>query len=43
MNDEDCLKLTINETISNALDRLSYLSTEDRGVLLMEHLEDIAT
>ena len=43
MNYEDCLKITINETIADVLDRLSYLSAEDRWSLLAEHLEEIAT
>ena len=43
MNYEECLKITINDSVSDVLDRLSYLSAEDRWSLLMEHLEDIAT
>ena len=43
MNYEDCVKITINDSVSDVLDRLSYLSTEDRWALLMEHLEDVAT
>jgi hypothetical protein len=43
MNYEECLKITINDSVADVLDRLSYLSAEDRWSLLMEHLEDIAT
>ena len=43
MNHEECLKITINDSVADVLDRLSYLSAEDRWSLLMEHLEDIAT
>ena len=43
MNYEDCVKITINDSVADVLDRLSYLSAEDRWSLLMEHLEDIAT
>ena len=37
MNYEDCLRITINDSIANVLERF-----EDRLVLLMEHLEDVA-
>ena len=43
MNYEECLKIPINDSVADVLDRLSYLSAEDRWSLLMEHLEDIAT
>ena len=43
MNYEDCVTITINDSVADVLDRLSYLSAEDRWSLLMEHLEDIAT
>ena len=43
MNYEDCVRVTINDAVADVLDRLSYLSAEDRWALLMEHLEDIAT
>ena len=43
MNHEDCVKITINDSVADVLDRLSYLSAEDRWALLMEHLEDVAT
>ena len=43
MNYEDCVKITINDSVADVLDRLSYLSAEDRWALLMEHLEDVAT
>ena len=43
MNYEDCVKITINDSFADVLDRLSYLSAEDRWALLMEHLEDVAT
>ena len=43
MNYEDCLKITINDSIADVLDRLSSLSAEDRWALLCEHLEVIAT
>ena len=43
MNYEECLKITINDSVADVLDRLSYLSTKDRWTLLMEHLEDVAT
>ena len=43
MNYEDCVRITINDSVVDVLDRLSYLSAEDRWALLMEHLEDVAT
>ena len=43
MNYEDCVRITINDSVADVLDRLSYLSAEDRCALLMEHLEDVAT
>ena len=43
MNYEDCLKVTINDSVADVLDRLSELSAEDRWSLLMEHLENVAT
>ena len=43
MNYEDCIKITINDSVADVLDRLSYLSADDRWALLMEHLEDVAT
>ena len=43
MNHEDCVRITINDSVADVLDRLSYLSPEDRWALLMEHLEDVAT
>ena len=43
MNYEECLKITINDSVADVLGRLSYLSPEDRWALLMEHLEDVAT
>ena len=43
MNYEDSVKITINDSVADFLDRLSYLSAEDRWALLMEHLEDVAT
>ena len=43
MNYEDCVRVTINDAVADVLDRLSYLSAEDRWALLMEHLEDVAT
>ena len=43
MNFEESLKITINDSVADVLDRLSYLSPEDRWALLMEHLEDVAT
>ena len=43
MNYEDCLKITINETVADIFDRLPLISPEDRWALLMEHLEDVAT
>ena len=43
MNYEDCIKITINESIANVFDRLPLLSPDDRWALLMEHLEDVAT
>ena len=41
MNYEDCVKITINDSVADVLDRLSYLSAEDRWALLMEHMEDV--
>ncbi len=43
MNYEDCVRITINDAVADVLDRLSYLSAEDRWALLMEHLENVAT
>jgi len=43
MNNEDCVRITINDSVADVLDRLSYLSADDRWALLMEHLEDVAT
>ena len=43
MNYEDRVRITINDSVADVLDRLSYLSAEDRWALLMEHLEDVAT
>ncbi|KGG20700.1 hypothetical protein [Prochlorococcus marinus] len=43
MNYEDSVRITINDSVADVLDRLSYLSADDRWVLLMEHLEDVAT
>tara|TARA_B100000214_G_scaffold364483_1_gene331153 strand:- start:749 stop:937 length:189 start_codon:yes stop_codon:yes gene_type:complete len=43
MNYEDCVRITINDSVADVLDRLSYLPAEDRWALLMEHLEDVAT
>ena len=36
-------KFKCTYSVADVLDRLSYLSAEDRWSLLMEHLEDIAT
>ena len=43
MNYEDCVMITINDTVADVLDRLSFLSSDDRWALLSEHLEDVAT
>ena len=43
MNYEDGVKITINDSVADVLDRLSYLSAEDRWALLMGDLEDVAT
>mgnify|MGYP001156757502 FL=1 len=43
MNYEDCVRITINDSVADVLDRLSYLSADDRWALLIEHLEDVAT
>ena len=43
MNYEDRVKITINDSVADVLDRLSYLSAEDRWTLLMEHLEGVGT
>ena len=43
MNYEDCIKLTINESVADVFKRLPSISPEDRWALLMEHLEDVAT
>ena len=43
MNYEDCMKITINDSVADVLDRLSTLSAEDRWALLVEHLENVAT
>ena len=43
MNHEDFVRITINDSVADVLDRLSFLSAEDRWALLMEYLEDVAT
>ena len=43
MNYEDCVKITINDTVADVLDRLSFLSAKDRWALLMDHLDEVAT
>ena len=43
MNYEECLKITINDSVADVLDKLSYFSADDRQALLMEHLEDVTT
>ncbi len=43
MNYEDCLKITINDSVAHVLDRLPHLSPENRYSLLIEHFKDIAT
>ncbi len=43
INYENCVRITINYSVADVLDRLSFLSAEDRWALLMEHLEDVAT
>ena len=42
MNYEDCIKITINETVADIFDRLPLLSPDDRWALLGEHLENVA-
>ena len=42
MNYEDCIKLTINESVADVLKRLPSLSPEDRWALLGEHLENVS-
>ncbi len=43
MKYEDCLKITINDSIADVFARLPDLCPEDRWALLMEHLEYVAT
>ena len=43
MNFKDCVKITINDSVADVLDLLSYLPAVDRSTFLMEHLEDVAT
>ena len=43
MNSEDRVRITINDSVADVLDRLSYFYAEDRWALLMENLEDFAT
>ena len=43
MNHEDCVRIKINDSVADVLDRLSYLSADDRWALLMEHIEVVAT
>ena len=38
MNYEDCLKITINDSVADVLDRLPHLSPEDLWALLMNTL-----
>ena len=42
MNYEECLKITINESVADVLDRLHDLQPEDRYHLLMEWFEVVA-
>ena len=42
MNYEDCLKATINHSVSDVLDRLNDLQPEERYHLLMEWFEVVA-
>ena len=42
MSFEDCIKLTINESVADVFDRLPLLSPEDRWSLMVEHLENVA-
>ena len=42
MSCEDCIKLTINESVADACSRLPLLSPDDRWALLGEHLENVA-
>ena len=43
MNYEDCIKLTINESVADVFKRLPSISPEDRWALLMEHLEYVTS
>ena len=43
MNYEDCIKLTINESVADVFKRLPSISPEDRWALLMEHLESVTS
>ena len=43
MNYEDCLKITINDSVAYVLNRLPQLSADDRWALLCDHLENVAT
>ncbi len=42
MTYEDCLKATINHSVSDVLDRLHHLQPEERYHLLMEWFEVVA-
>ena len=43
MSYEDCLKITINDSVADVLDRLPHLSPDDRYALMMDHFENIAS
>ena len=43
MNYEDCLRITINDSVADVLKRLPALSPEDRFHLMMEWCELITT
>ena len=43
MNYEDCLRITINDSVADVLKRLPELSPEDRFHLMMEWCELITT
>ena len=43
MNYEDCIKLTINESVADVFKRLPSISPEDKWALLMEHLEYVTS
>ena len=43
MTYDECLKITINDSVADVLKRLPHLSPDDRYALMMDHFENIAS